>query len=154
MTAALRLARPDDLDRLMALVAAFHAEAGIEQDHDQRRDALLPLLEGIPHGCVYLIGPSRAPLGYIVITFGWSVEFGGMDAFADEIYIRPAVRGRGIATEVLLELPKALAQAGIRAIHLEVDRDNETVQRLYARTGFRARERYMLMSRTLYRKPV
>lgn len=149
MSAALRLARPEDLDRLLALVSAFHAEQGIEQDADQRRDALLPLLEGIPHGCVYLIGPGRAPLGYIILTFGWSVEFGGMDGFVDEVYIRPAVRGRGIATEVLLDLPKALAEAGLTALHLEVDRKNESAQKLYLRTGFKPRDRYMLMSRKL-----
>lgn len=149
MSAALRLARPEDLDRLMTLVAAFHAEEGITQDADKRREALLPLLEGIPHGCIYLIGPGRAPLGYIILTFGWSVEFGGMDGFVDEIYIRPAVRGRGIATEVLLDLPKALSEAGLTALHLEVDRTNERSQKLYLRTGFRARERYMLMSRKL-----
>lgn len=149
MSAALRLARPEDLDRLMGLVAAFHAEAGIKQDPDQRRDALTPLLEGIPHGCIYLIGPSRAPLGYIILTFGWSVEFGGMDGFVDEIYIRPAIRGRGIATEVLLDLPKALAGAGLTALHLEVDRTNEAAQKLYLRTGFKPRDRYMLMSKKL-----
>ncbi|MFY2824905.1 GNAT family N-acetyltransferase [Ruegeria sp. MALMAid1280] len=149
MSAALKLARPSDLDRLMGLVTAFHAETGIEQDIDQTRNALAPLLEGIPHGCIYLIGPGRAPLGYIVLTFGWSVEFGGMDGFVDEIYIRPAVRGRGIATEVLLDLPKALAGAGLTALHLEVDRSNEVTQKLYLRTGFRPRERYMLMSRKL-----
>ena len=149
MSAALRLARPEDLDRLMTLVSAFHAEEGITQDADQRRDALLPLLEGIPHGCIYLIGPGRAPLGYIILTFGWSVEFGGMDGFVDEIYIRPAVRGRGIATEVLLDLPKALAEAGLTALHLEVDRMNERAQKMYLRTGFKARDRYMLMTRKL-----
>jgi ribosomal protein S18 acetylase RimI-like enzyme len=149
MSAALKLARPEDLDRLIGLVSAFHAEAGINQDTDHRREALAPLLEGIPHGCVYLIGPARAPLGYVILTFGWSVEFGGMDAFIDEIYIRPAVRGRGIATEVLLDLPKALAGAGLTALHLEVDRTNETAQKLYLRTGFKPRDRYVLMSKKL-----
>ena len=149
MSAALRLARPEDLDRLMGLVSAFHAEEGITQDTEQRREALIPLLEGIPHGCIYLIGPGRAPLGYIILTFGWSVEFGGMDGFVDEIYIRPAVRGRGIATEVLLDLPKALSEAGLTALHLEVDRMNERAHKLYLRTGFKARERYMLMTKSL-----
>ncbi len=149
MSAALHLAKPGDLDRVMALVTAFHAEEGLDGTDEARRAALQPLLDGIPHGCVYLIGPARAPLGYVVITFGWSVEFGGMDAFVDEIFIRPAVRGRGIATEVLIALPKALAQAGVRALHLEVDRENEIAQRLYARAGFRSRGRYMLMSRPL-----
>ncbi|WP_171124695.1 MULTISPECIES: N-acetyltransferase [unclassified Ruegeria] len=149
MSAALRLARPEDLDRLVGLVTAFHTEEGIAQDADQTRNALAPLLEGIPHGCVYLIGPGRAPLGYIILTFGWSVEFGGMDGFVDEIYIRPAVRGRGIASEVLLDLPKALAGAGLTALHLEVDRTNEAAQKLYLRTGFKPRDRYMLMSKKL-----
>ncbi|MEX0350039.1 MAG: GNAT family N-acetyltransferase [Paracoccaceae bacterium] len=149
MSAQLRLAQPEDLPRLMGLVAAFHAEMGIEQEEEQREAALLPLLEGIPHGCIYLIGPARAPLGYIILTFGWSVEFGGMDAFVDEIYIRPAVRRRGIASETLLELPKALATGGIKAVHLEVDREDAAAQKLYLRSGFRARDRYMLMSRAL-----
>lgn len=149
MSAALHLARPQDLERVMTLVAAFHAEEGISQSEEDRARALSPLLEGIPHGCIYLIGPARAPLGYVIITFGWSVEFGGMDGFVDEIYIRPTVRGRGIASEVLLELPKALAAAGLTALHLEVDRTNDAAQKLYLRSGFKARERYMLMSKSL-----
>ena len=149
MSAALRLARPEDIDRLMGLVTAMHSESGIAQDMDQTRNALAPLLDGIPHGCVYLIGPGRAPLGYIVLTFGWSVEFGGLDAFVDELYIRPAVRGRGIATEVLLDLPKALAEAGLTALHLEVDRTNEAAHKLYLRTGFKPRDRYMMMTKKL-----
>ena len=149
MTTALHLARPEHLEALLPLVAAFHGEQAIEQTEESRRTAITPLLEGSPLGAVYLIGPQRAPIGYIIVTFGWSVEFGGMDAFIDELFIRPAVRGRGIATEVLSALPLALGQAGVRAIHLEVDQDNAVAQRLYARSGFRPRPRYMLMTRNL-----
>lgn len=149
MSTALHLAQVQDLDRVAALVAAFHGEEGLDLSDDDRRTALLPLLQGIPHGCIYLIGPARAPLGYVIITFGWSVEFGGMDGFVDEIFIRPTVRGRGIASQVLHDLPKALAGAGMKALHLEVDRNNDTAQRLYQRSGFKPRDRYMLMSRML-----
>lgn len=149
MTTALHLAKPDDLDKLTTLVTGFHNEQGIEQSDADRRASLMPLLDGIPHGITYLIGPARAPIGYVIVTFGWSVEFGGMDAFIDEIYLRRAVRGRGIASEVLISLPKALAGAGVKGLHLEVDRENESAQRLYARAGFVSRERYMLMSRKL-----
>ncbi len=149
MSTALHLARPEDLDRVLALVTAFHAEEGLVSTDEDRRAALIPLLEGIPHGCIYLIGPARAPLGYVIVTFGWSVEFGGMDGFIDEIFIRRAVRGRGIAGNVLFELPKALAAAGLKALHLEVDRDNDPAKRLYERAKFQPRERYMLMSKKL-----
>lgn len=146
---ALHLARPEDLPRLLPLVTAFQEGEGIPQSEEHVTNALAPLLEGNPLGAVYLIGPARAPLGYVVITFGWSLELGGMEAFVDELYIRPAVRGRGIATEVLATLPRALGQAGVRALHLEVDRANETAQRLYARARFEPRERYMLMTKML-----
>ncbi len=149
MTAALTLAKPEHLDKLTALCAAFHAEEGIELSEDARRDGLAPLLDGLPYGAAYLIGPARAPIGYIVICFGWSVEFGGLDAIIDELYIRPGVRGRGIATEALVALPKALSEGGLRAIHLEVDRDNEKAVKLYRRAGFVTRDRYMFMSRRL-----
>lgn len=149
MSAAFTLAKPEHLDRLIGLVAAFHAEAGIEQTDEARRTGIAPLLDCIPHGVAYLIGPARAPIGYVIITFGWSVEFGGLDAIVDEIYVRPGVRGRGIASEALLALPNALSAGGVKAVHLEVDKDNQIAQKLYARAGFKPRANYMFMSRKL-----
>ena len=149
MSTALHLARPEDLDRLLPLVEAFHSEEGIVLEDEDRVAALMPLLDGSPLGAIYLIGPTRAPVGYIVINFGWSVEFGGMDAFVDEFFIRPKVRGRGMGGDTLTALAGALGDAGVRAFHLEVDRDNEPARRLYARSGFEPRTRYMLMTRKL-----
>ena len=146
---ALTIAKTDDLDRIMRLVADYHGEEGIDQSEDTRRAAILPLLEGSPHGVIYLMGPARAPIGYVVVCFGWSIEFGGMDGFVDEIYVRPAVRGRGIGTEVLHTLPKALAKAGMKAIHLEVGNENPRARKLYEKLGFRAREGYAMMTREL-----
>lgn len=149
MSAALTLGGPDHLDKLVALVDAFHEESGIESTEESRRAGVAPLLDGIPHGCAYLIGPPRAPIGYIVICFSWSVEFGGLDGIIDELYIRPGVRGRGIASEALIALPRALADAGLRAIHLEVDKTNAPAMKLYRRAGFEARDNYMFMSKRL-----
>ncbi len=148
MSAALTLAGPDHLETLDRLVSAFHEEEGIDLDDEARRAGIAPLLDGSPHGAAYLIGPPRAPIGYLVITFGWSLEFGGLDGFIDEIYVRPGVRGRGIASETLHTLPRALAGAGLKALHLEVDRNNAQTQRLYKKAGFRARSDYMLMTRS------
>jgi ribosomal protein S18 acetylase RimI-like enzyme len=146
---ALTLAKTEDLDRLLPLVRAFHEEGAIDVLEDERLAGLKPLLEGSPYGGIWLIGPPRAPIGYVVICFGWSVEFGGMDGFVDELYIRPSVRGRGIGTEVLINLPKQLAKNGLRAIHLEVSRVAVRTQEAYKRAGFKPRADYMLMTRRL-----
>lgn len=147
MSAALTLATTDHLDRLLTLVAAFQAEVGISMTDEARDAAVRPLLEGCPHGVAYLIGPPRAPIGYIIISFGWSVEFGGMDGFVDELFVRPGVRGRGVAGEVLISLPRALAGVGLKALHLEVATENTSAQRLYKRAGFALRDGYHLMTR-------
>ena len=92
----LHLATPEDTDSLLPLVAAFHGEMGYDTDTAHHMAAVKPLLNGSPHGAIWLVGPRRAPVGYVVISFGWSVEYGGLDGIVDEIYVRSAVRGRGI----------------------------------------------------------
>ena len=146
MSAALHLAGPDDLDKIAALSASYHDFENIDLSDDHRRAAIAPLLDGSPHGAIWLIGPRRAPVGYICISFGWSIELGGMDGFIDEFYIRKAVRGRGMGTEVLIALLPQLAEAGIKALHLEVAQDNDTAARLYQKLGFRRRDKYNLMT--------
>lgn len=146
MSAALHLAGPDDLPRLAPMVAAYHAFEGIESSEAHIEAALMPLLEGSPHGCAYLIGPRKAPIGYAILAFGWSVEFGGLDGFVDEFFIREGVRGRGIGTEALAALQRAMKEAGLTALHLEVGPENGRAKAMYTRRGFRLREGYHLMT--------
>ncbi len=145
MTQVLHLATTDDLDRLEKLVAAYHAHEGIETDEAHRRAAIEPLLEGSPHGAVWLIGPQMAPVGYIAVSFGWSIELGGLDGVLDEFWIREKVRRRGMGTEALTALQKALRNAGVKALSLEVATGNDTATRLYERAGF-ARRDYQYMT--------
>lgn len=149
MTTAITLATPDDAPRLLSLIAAFHTEAGIARSDEQREAALTPLLNGSPLGAAWLFGPKLAPTGYVIITFGWSMEFGGMDAFVDELYVREKVRKRGIGSEVLSAIAASLRDVGVMALHLEVDREDVATQRLYTRAHFELRDRYHLMTRVL-----
>lgn len=146
MSAALTLATEQDLDRLLPMIAAYHAFEGIAQSDDARRDAVAPLLAGSPHGAVWLVGPRRAPVGYIAVSFGWSIELGGMDGFLDEFYIREGVRGRGMGSEVLAALLPELAQAGLVGLSLEMAPDNVRARKLYERRGFRLRDGFNLMT--------
>ena len=148
---ALTLARAGDLDRLLPMVAACHAETGHDSDEAMRRDALAPLLEGSPHGVVYLIGPPRAPIGYALLSFGWSLARGGLTGHLAELHIRRAVRGRGIGSEVLVSLPRALAGAGLRSIDVEVDTSDARARAFFSRLRFRPREDCVTMTLALAR---
>ena len=134
---------------LHALIDRFAEEYGLDTPPEARHAALAPLLDGSPYGMAYLLGPARAPVGYVIVTLGWSLELGGMEGWIDEIYIRPSVRGRGLASEALLGISRALREAGVAAIHLEVLRDDAAHHRLYDKAGFRLRDRYSLMTKAL-----
>lgn len=144
MSQVLHLAGKDDLDRLEKMVALYHAFEGIESDEAHRRAALEPLLTGSPHGAIWLIGPQMAPVGYIAVSFGWSLELGGLDGVLDEFWIREKVRGRGMGTEALTALQKALKDAGVMALSLEVAAGNDTAARLYERAGFARRDYHFM----------
>ncbi|MHA6347016.1 GNAT family N-acetyltransferase [Roseivivax sp. CAU 1761] len=146
---SLHLAGAEDAERLLPMVAAYHSERGFDLDEERRAEAVKPLLEGSPHGAVWLIGPRKAPVGYIVVTFGWSLEFGGLDAIVDELYVRPAVRGRGMGSDALDGIARALRDGGVQAIHLEAARHDARARAFYERSRFRMREGYALMSRRL-----
>ena len=145
MSARLTLAGVDDFDRLAPLVTAFHEEMALGTTPEHRARAIAPLLEGIPQGAIYLIGPRSAPVGYVALAFGWSIEYGGLDGFVEEIYVRPGVRGRGMGTEALLLLGKTLSDAGVVSLTLEAEHGSPA-EALYRKLGFEGRPTFGVMS--------
>lgn len=145
----LTAAGAEHLSRLLPMVAAYHEFEGIQSTDSRRRAALEPLLRGTPLGAVWLIGPKMAPVGYVAVGLGWSIALGGPDAFVDELFIREAVRGRGMGAQALDALATELAARGVVALHLEVPGDDARAQSYYARRGFARRDNYSLMTRRL-----
>ncbi len=145
MTTAINLGGPADDERLLSLMARYHEERGLPYDDDHRAAVAAPLLEGSPLGAVWLIGPQRAPLGYVLVTFGWSVRLGGMVGWIDEVFIRPSVRSRGIGTEVLHTVAVSLGQAGLRALQVRVD-DDARLAKFCTKVGFDSTDDQRIMT--------
>jgi ribosomal protein S18 acetylase RimI-like enzyme/catechol 2,3-dioxygenase-like lactoylglutathione lyase family enzyme len=148
MSIALRLAQQADLDTALAYVRQYHLEEGIAQSDAETQNALRPLLQHASLGRLWLICLDQQPIGYIAVCFGYSIEFGGRDGFVDEMFILPEYRAKGYGKTALTMTQREAAALGVRALHLEVARDNDRGRRLYHRCGFLPRERYSLMSWT------
>lgn len=143
----LKAADASDIAVLLPLVRAYHAFENIALSDAARINALAPLLSVDSHlGRIWLILSSGTVVGYIALCFGYSIEFGGRDAFLDEFFVKEEVREQGIGVSALTLVRQQAATLGIVALHLEVATTNETAKRLYWRAGFRSRERYHLMS--------
>jgi ribosomal protein S18 acetylase RimI-like enzyme len=124
-----------DGELLVCLARAFHLEDGHPLDNPGEA-ALLQVTRGEPFARAWIIREDDQPIGYLILTLGYSVEYGGRDGFIDDLYLVPAARGRGVGG-ALLEFALASAAAlGIRTLHLEVEAENEPATRLYRSAGF------------------
>ncbi len=133
----IRRAVPSDRDELVALVESFYEVDGHRFDGAKVTGAITPLLVDDRHGQVWLVerdGEGPRAVGYAVVTWGWSLESGGLDSLLDEIYVEP--RGSGIGAELLTRVKIEAARHGARVMALETEAPNERARRFYRRHGF------------------
>lgn len=140
-------AEPEHAPEIDRLVAAFHKHEGVNVTAQARRASIDNLLAMPAQGRVLLVQPRDAEIvGYAVLAFGFSLEFGGRDAFLDELFIADAFRGQGIGSAALAAVCAWARQEELCALHLEVERDNKAAKALYTQSGFEDRSHYNLMS--------
>lgn len=137
-------ANASEVDALLEMMREFCAGERLEYDEADRRALLRTMLEDPRLGQVWLMAEERAPAGYFVLGFGFSLEFRGRDAFLDELYVREPWRGRGFGTLALARAEAACREQGVRALHLEADHDNPRAHALYRRVGFRDHPRHLM----------
>jgi GNAT superfamily N-acetyltransferase len=141
------LARSDDVDVIIPMMRAFYAIDAYPFDEAVARRAVDDLVRDSALGRIWLIRLGDAPIGYIVLTFGYSLEFHGRDAFLDELFIAEEQRGRGVGTAALRFLDATCPGLGVHTLHLEVERHNAAAQALYRRFGFHDSDRYLMNKR-------
>jgi diamine N-acetyltransferase len=144
MEPSFRAADSSDADVLVEMMRDFNEHERIAFDEQEVRAALARLFADGALGlaCLMLLGVEVA--GYVVIAFGFSIEFRGRDAFIDELFVKDEYRGRGLATAALRFAEGLCRSRGVRALHLEVERENTRAQSVYRRAGFADHDRYLL----------
>ena len=136
MRLAMRKASPDDIQQLVAMMTEFYAESAYTLNQRRATDAFTALLADERLGHVWFIQSESESVGYIVVTLCYRMEFGGLSAFVDDLFVRPAFRGAGLGTGALAEVRTLCAAHGIRAIHVETGRENVAAKAAYRRAGF------------------
>lgn len=124
-----------DEAELVRLARAFHAEDGHPLT-ESGVAALALAVRGHPLAKAWLIRESGRTVGYAVLCLGFGIEYGGPDAFVDDLYLIPEARGRGIGGRVLDRLEHEGRALGLSALFLVVDPDNAPAVRLYRGRGF------------------
>jgi ribosomal protein S18 acetylase RimI-like enzyme len=133
-----------DLEKLTELMRRYYQADGLRFDHDRALAAFQELLCHSEFGRVWMIETGGDTAGYVVLCYGFSMEYGGRDAILDDLYLEQAYRGQGIGKLALKYVEEHCEKAGICAIHLEVSRSNTIAQELYRKAGFVDHDHYLL----------
>ena len=134
-----RRAAAEDLPALLDLQQRFYEGEGYPYDREKMERGRRELIADRSLGRLFVTDGA-----YLVVTFGFSLEFGGRDAFVDELYVADDSRGRGLGTAALQLAEEACREAGIHALHLEVEHVNARARALYERSGYKAHERHLM----------
>ncbi len=141
-----KLATERDLKALLVLMPQYYVCDGLTFNLMKAEEALRQIFLQPEQGEVWLIGDEKSPdpIGYLALVFSFGLEWGGKNAFVDELFVVDAHRGKGIGTQALEHAIKRCAQRGIRALRLEVMRKNENALKLYKRLNFVDLGRHLL----------
>ncbi len=140
-----KLATPVDVERLIELMREFYVVEHLSFDEVFARSSVQRMLmESAVVGFAFLLCANEETIGYLVLTFGFSLEFGGRFGLLDELYLREQFRGRGLGRACLQFIEQVCSERGISVLRLEVDRSNRAALGLYESAGYRAHDRDLM----------
>lgn len=154
MSQNVRVAEPGDMDLLLKLMGEFYAESSVPLDRERSAEAFAELIDSPSLGRVWIMERDGETAGYIVLTLGYSMEYGGRDAFVDDLFVREPYRGKGLGRMALEVLFEECRRRKVRAVHLEVDRENVAAKQLYKNFGFKDNDRQLLTCQSFQREEV
>ncbi|RPI69086.1 MAG: GNAT family N-acetyltransferase [Ignavibacteriales bacterium] len=129
-------ARIEDLENLLTLVYKFYEIGPADVLAEKLKTSVIELIANPQYGKAWLISVDNYIAGYIVLTFGFSIEYNGRDALVDEFFIDELYRGKGIGKKALEFVTEYSKNNGINSIHLEVKEKHNKTKKLYEREGF------------------
>jgi diamine N-acetyltransferase len=141
---SIRLASEDDADVLLGMMREYYVFDGHTFHPARARVALLAFLREPSFGRAWLICDDPTPVGYIVLTLGYSLEYLGRDAFIDEFYLRESHRGKGWGKCALAFVEDQARALEVRSIHLEVVRQNAGAKEVYRKSGYADHHHYLM----------
>lgn len=145
MNATFRRAVSDDLEELLRFSEALYREDGTARFERERASrGFSQVLEDESLGRVWMIEAGGRSVGYVVLTWGFTIEHWGRVGLIDELFVLPNHRDRGLGTAAMELAERSCRERGIRAVQLEVSRANARGQELYRRLGFADHDRHLM----------
>jgi ribosomal protein S18 acetylase RimI-like enzyme len=144
VNALFQLLSDQELPALLELMREFYAQQHMAFDEAAASLAVTRVLENPELAQIYLIFRGAELAGYFALTFCFSLEFHGRFGLLDELYLREAYRRQKLGKAVVGFAEELCRKAGVKALRLEVGRENQGAQSLYLGAGFKVDQRNLM----------
>lgn len=131
-----RRATASDVPALVALMRVFYAESSYPLDAVRAARTFEHLMAAPELGAVWLVVADGQPGGFVVLTVAFSMEYGGLRGFVDDLFVAPDMRRRGLAAAALDAVRAECVRRGVRALLVETASSNAAALGVYRRAGF------------------
>lgn len=125
-----------ETELLLELMSKFNREENIDFDPEVCRKLISVAFHSPQLVKIWIITLNLSTVGYAILTFTFSFEFGGILATIDEIYIAPEQRGQGLGSAVLELLAKAAIDHGATNLCGDIADEKPWLSTFYQRAGF------------------
>jgi ribosomal protein S18 acetylase RimI-like enzyme len=113
----------------------FYGESNYPLDQQWARSSLLELISRSELGCIWLARSDGGTIGHVVLTTRYTMEHGGLSAYIDDLFVRPAFRRKGVGRALLRELFRECRRRGCKSVQVEVAPGNVPALGLYTAFG-------------------
>jgi GNAT superfamily N-acetyltransferase len=144
VNALFQLLSDQELPTLLEMMREFYGQQQMQFDEVAASHAVTRALNNPDLAQIYLIFRGTELAGYFALTFCFSLEFHGRFALLDELYLREAFRRQKLGNAVVAFAEDLCRKAGVKALRLEVGRENQRAQSLYRAAGFKEDERNLM----------
>ncbi|NTU71493.1 MAG: GNAT family N-acetyltransferase [Coriobacteriia bacterium] len=132
---------------LIEMMAEFHEEAGHPFDAKRANAAFETLIADRQHGVVWLVLDDYEPVGYVVMTTAYSMQYGGRVGLLNDLFVRPGYRSRGHGSRVVRRMRSEANALDLRALFVQIEVDNAAAITAYGRAGFEMTDRRLMVAR-------
>lgn len=133
-----------DIAIITQMMEEFYAIDQYPIDSERTKDLFFEFITHENLGKSWLIQSKNEIVGYFILTFVFSFEYGGKIAFIDELYIKEMDRGKGIGKKALLFIQQEVLKLSLKLLYLEVEPHNENAQKLYLAHDFELHNRKLM----------
>ena len=133
-----------DIEIITQMMQDFYAIDNYPMDVEVTKTLFQEFISNEHLGKSWLIYSENEIVGYIILTFIFSFEYGGKIAFVDELFIKETARGKGIGKEAIQFIQTEVPKLSLKLLYLEVEPHNENAQKLYLAHDFELHNRKLM----------